>query len=265
MATVTANGIDIFYRQEGSGPDLVLIMGLGAHSGAWLPNVPALAERFRVTSFDNRGAGRTSAPDEPYSIAGMADDAAALMGELGIQRAHILGASMGGMIAQEFVVNRPGLVDRLVIACSRARTGELRRRISIAQRALWEADVPRDAIAAIQQPWGRTSATLQDETMPMELLALQAKDPYPIQKHAYLRQLDATMAHDTYARLGAISAPTLVIVGAEDILTPPFESAELARLIPGAELRILPRGGHGFTGEYPAEFNRAVIDFLGRE
>lgn len=264
MAIATVNGIDIYHRREGDGPDLVLVMGLGAHSGAWLLNAPAFAKHFRVLTFDNRGSGRTSAPDEPYSIAGMADDTAALMDALGIVRAHVLGASMGGMIAQELAIAHPERVERLVIACSRAKTGDLRRRVAVAQRALWEADVPREAIAAIQQPWGRTSATLQDERLPMELLALGARDPYPIGKHAYLRQLDATMAHDTVDRLGRISAATLVLVGAEDILTPPSESAELARLIPGAELRILPRGGHGFSGEYPTEFNRAVLEFLRR-
>lgn len=264
MTTLKANGIDIYYRQEGTGPDLLLIMGLGAHSGAWLLNAPALAKRFRVTTFDNRGTGRTSAPDEPYSIRGMAGDTAALMDGLGIARAHIVGASMGGMIAQELAINYPEKIDRLVIACSRAKAGELRKRIAIAQRALWEADIPRDVMAAIQQPWGSTSAILQDEHLPMERLALAAKDPYPVQKHAYLRQLDATIAFDTTDRLGKITAPTLVLVGAEDILTPPFESAELARAIPGAEMRVLPRGGHGFAAEYPAEFNRAVAAFLAR-
>jgi 3-oxoadipate enol-lactonase len=264
VPTVAVNGIDIYYDQRGEGPDLVLIMGLGAHSGAWALNAPELAKRYRVTTFDNRGAGRTSAPDEPYSIRQMADDTAALIKALGIERAHVLGASMGGMVAQELAINYGSLINRLVIACSRAKAGELRRKVAMAQRALWESGLPRDAIAAIQQPWGSTSARLQDERTPLELLALQALDPYPIEKHAYLRQLDATMEHDTLDRLKRISAPTLVLVGAEDILTPPFESIEIAREIPGAELRIMARGGHGFSGEYPAEFNKTVLEFLSR-
>ncbi len=262
MSTVRANGIDIHYRQEGEGPDLVLIMGLGAHAGAWAMNAPVFATRFRVTTFDNRGSGRTSAPDEPYSMGQMGDDTAALMDALGIGKADVMGASMGGMIAQELAISHGEKVDRLVIACSRARTGELRKRISIAQKALWQSGIPREVISAIQQPWGRTTATLQDESLPMELLALGEKDPYPIQPHAYVRQLEATMAHDTLDRLPRITAPTLVLVGGEDILTPPYESVEIARAIPGAQLRILPRGGHGFSGEYPREFNAAVLDFL---
>ncbi|MFN0094666.1 MAG: alpha/beta fold hydrolase [Dehalococcoidia bacterium] len=262
MPTARVNGIEMYYNQQGEGADLLMIMGLGAHSGAWLLNAPPLSKHFRVTTFDNRGAGRTSALDEPYSMRGMADDTAALMAELGIAKAHVVGASMGGMVAQELAINHPERVDRLVIACSRARASELRRKVAVAQRALWEAGIPRDAIAAIQQPWGSTGAILQDEFLPIERLALAAKDPYPIQKHAYLRQLDATIAHDTYDRLSTIVAPTLVLVGAEDVLTPPYESEEIARLIPGAKLQILPRGGHGFSGEYPDQFNRAVRTFL---
>ena len=262
MTTAHVNGIDIHYTQRGEGADLVLINGLGGHSGAWALNAPAFAKQFHVTTFDNRGAGRTTAPDEPYSIAGMADDAAALMAELDIGRAHILGVSMGGMVAQELAIRHPGVVDRLIIACSRARTGELRRKVAVAQRALWEADVPRESIAAIQMNWGSTTARLQDPEAPLELLALQASDPYKIQKHAYLRQLDATIAHDTVDRLGGVQAETLVLVGAEDVLTPPHESIEIAELIPNARLQILPRGGHGFSGEYAPEFNRAVLDFL---
>jgi pimeloyl-ACP methyl ester carboxylesterase len=262
MPELRANGIDIHYDQQGDGPDLVLVMGLGAHSGAWALNAPAFARHFRVTTFDNRGAGRTSAPDEPYSIRGMAEDTAALMDALGIRRAHVAGASMGGMIAQELAINFGEKIDRLVIACSRARTSELRKLVSVAQRALWEAGLPREAISAIQQPWGSTSAVLQDERKPLDALRLAAADPYPIQKHAFLRQLDATMAHDALERLAAITAPTLVLVGAEDILTPPYENAEIARNIPGAQFRILPRGGHGFSAEYAADFNRAVVDFL---
>jgi 3-oxoadipate enol-lactonase len=262
MATVQANGIEMFYKQTGDGPDLVLIMGLGAHSGAWALNVPAFEPHFRVTVFDNRGAGRTEAPDAPYSIRQMADDTAALMDALGIERAHIMGASMGGMIAQEFGINYPEKVNRLVIACSRARTGELRKKISVAQRALWEAGVPAESIRAIQMPWGSTGAILQDESLALEALALGLKDPYPIKKHAYLRQLDATMAHDALDRLGQITAETLVIVGAEDILTPPAESEEIARAIPNARMQVMPRGGHGFFSEYAPQVNRAVLSFL---
>lgn len=262
MPTIAANGIDVYYEQEGEGDDLLLIAGLGAHSGAWALNRPAFAQKFRVTVFDNRGAGRTSAADEPYSIRSMADDTAALLRAIGIDRTHVLGASLGGFVAQELGINYPGLVDRLVLACTRATTGELRRQIAIGQRALWESGISREAIAAIQQPWTSSTAVLQDPVKPLDALSMLSDDPYPIARHAYLGQLDAMLAHDTRDRLPQITAETLVIVGTADVLTPPYEAEEVAALIPKARMHVLPRGGHGFMREFPAEFNRAVLNFL---
>ena len=262
MPTIRANGIDIYYEQHGAGPDLVLIMGLGAHLGAWALQTPAFARHFRVTLFDNRGAGRTSAPDAPYSILGMADDTAALMDELGIARAHIAGASMGGMIAQELAINRPERVDRLVLACTRARAGEGRHLLAPAQAALYDLEIDGVQRALLTMPWSYTAAFMSEPRRVLAAVELRRKDPYPIQSHAYHRQQAAVMAHDTLDRLHGIAAPTLVLVAAEDILTPVDESAELARAIPGARLKVLPRGGHAFFAEYAQDFNRAVIDFL---
>lgn len=265
MPSIHANGIEMYYEQHGSGPDVLLIMGLGAHSGAWALQTPQFARSFRVTVFDNRGAGRSSAPDEPYSMAGMADDTAALMTALAIPRAHIVGASMGGMIGQELAINHPERVDRLVLACTRARAGAVRHLLAPAQAALYEFDLDPSQRSVLSMPWAYTSAFLADARRVMEAVALGKKNPYPVQKHAYLRQQAAVMAHDTVARLGRISGPALVLVGAEDILTPVDESSELARGIPGARLKVLPRGGHAFFAEYPAEVNRAVLDFLSAE
>jgi 3-oxoadipate enol-lactonase len=262
MPYADANGVRLYYEQEGSGPDLVLIMGLGAHLGAWALQRPDLSRHFRVTAFDNRGAGRSDAPDEPYSIAGMADDTVALMTSLGIARAHVVGASMGGMIAQELAIRHPDRVDGLVLACTRAKAGPLRELMAPVDRWLREQGLDRIQLALLTMPWGRTAAFMSDQEKVLKQLELVRMDPYPMQLHAYLRQHSAVMAHDTLGRLGSIRARTLVLVGAEDVLTPPAESRVLAAAIPGARLVELPRGGHGFTGEYPDEFNAAVIDFL---
>ena len=264
MLHIHVNGLDLYCEQHGSGPDLLLIMGLGAHSGAWALQTPVFATQFRVTVFDNRGAGRSAAPDEPYSIRGMADDTAALMAALGITRAHVVGVSMGGMIAQELAINHPERVERLVIACSRARTGELRRVLAPAQAALFDTAVEPAQRALLGMPWSFTAAFMSEPRRVLAALEQRRHDPYPVQPHAYRRQQDAVMAHDTLDRLGRITAPTLVLVGAEDILTPVAESVEIARGIPGAQLTVLPRGGHGFAAEYAADFNRAVLDFLTR-
>jgi 3-oxoadipate enol-lactonase len=264
MQTVTAGDVELYYEQQGDGPDLLLIMGLGAHLGAWALQIPAFARQFRVTAFDNRGAGRSAAPDRPSSIRGMADDTAALLDALGIARAHVVGASMGGMIAQELAINHPQRVDRLVLACSRARSGPLRHVLAPAQAALRDLDLDPAERALVTMPWAYTSAFMSQPDRVLRALELLRKDPYPIQPHAYRRQQEAVMAHDTLARLGQVRAPTLVLVGAEDILTPVAEAVELAEAIPGAHLHVLPRGGHAFTAEYPDEVNQAVLAFLTR-
>ena len=264
MPTVRAGGIELYYEQHGDGPDLVLVMGLGAHLGAWAQQTPVFAREFRVTVFDNRGAGRSAAPDEPYSIGQMADDTVALLDVLKIDRAHVVGASMGGMDAQEMAINHPDRVDRVVLACTRARAGEVRHILAPAQTALLDTDLDPIQRAVLSMPWSYTSAFMSDSRRVLAALELRKKDPYPIQPHAYRRQQAAVMAHDTVDRLNRIAAPAMVLVGAEDILTPVEESVELAKRIPGAHLRILPRGGHAFFAEYPAEVNNAVLDFLKR-
>lgn len=265
MPAVRVNDIDIYFEQHGSGPDLLLIMGLGAHLGAWALQTPAFARQFRVTVFDNRGAGRSSAPDEPYSMRGMADDTAALMDALGIPHAHVVGASMGGMIAQELAINHPERVDRLVLACTRARAGDVRHILAPAQAALYDLEIDPSQRALLGMPWAYTSAFMSQPERVLAALELRRKDPYPIRPHAYHRQQAAVMAHDTLDRLGRITAPTLVLVGAEDILTPVEESVELVQGIPGAHLTVLPRGGHGFFAEYADDVNRAVLGFLTRD
>jgi 3-oxoadipate enol-lactonase len=252
----------MYNEQEGAGPDVVLIAGLSGHGGHWLPQRQALADAYRVTVFDNRGAGRTDAPDEPYSIRQMADDTAGLIEALGIERAHVVGSSMGGMIAQELAINYPERVDRLVVACSRMKPGAIRQLMGPVDRWLRENRLDRIQLSLLTIPWVMTPTFVADESRVSQRLELASKDPYPISLHGYLRQHGAVMAHDTSDRLGKIRARTLVLVGAEDILTPVSESRDLVARIPGAELRILPRGGHGFFGEYPAETSAALREFF---
>ena len=160
-------------------------------------------------------------------------------------------------------INHPRRVRKLILACTRAKPTATRRMASEVQRAVRMADLGPREREAYGMPWGRTAAFMQDQARVDAAVELAGNDPYPIAPHAYMRQLEATMAHDTIGRLHQITAQTLVLVGAEDILTPPWESATIAKEIPGATMRVLPRGGHGFAVEYPADFNAAVIEFLG--
>lgn len=264
MPTADINGIDMYYRRReaGSGPPLLLIPGFGGHAGAFAPQYAAFSKRFDVIAVDNRGAGRTTAPDQPYSMAQMADDAVALLDHLGIAQAHVLGTSMGGMIAQEMAITHPERIDALVLACTRAKPTDARRLAGEAQRALAMADLPPGARAAQDMPWSFTTGFMQDTAKVDARIRIAIADPYPAGRIGYLRQLDAVLAHDTLGRLDRITARTLVLVGADDILTPPAESKVLARDIPNATLRVLSHGGHGFSAEYAEEFNAAVLEFL---
>lgn len=264
MPVASVNGIEMYYRRReaGSGPPLLLIPGFGGHAGAFAPQYAAFSKRYDVIAIDNRGAGRTSAPDEPYSMAQMAADAVALLDHLGIERAHVLGTSMGGMIAQEMAIACPERVDALVLACTRAKPADARRLAGEAQRALAMADLAPGVRAAHEMPWSFTTSFMQDPAKVDARIRIAIADPYPVSRIGYLRQLDAVLAHDTLGRLDRIKARTLVLVGADDILTPPAESELLARDIANATLRVLPHGGHGFSAEYAEEFNAAVLEFL---
>ena len=230
----------------------------------WEPQLAALRGRFRITVFDNRGAGRSDAPDEPYTTRLMADDTAALLDAIGVSRAHVVGTSLGGMIAQSCAAHHPAKVDRLVLACSRIKAGPVRQLMAPITRSLLKHDDEIDRVQRVllTMPWAMTAAFTSDDEKVLAALEGAKADPSPMKLHAYLRQHDASAAHDASEHVGRISAPTLVLVGAEDVLTPVWASRALAAAIPGAELRVLPRGGHGFFMEYAADVNAALLEFL---
>ncbi len=257
MPTVHVNGIDLYYEQHGVGPDVLLIAGLGAHTGDWARQVPALARHFRVTAFDNRGCGRSSAPDEPTSIRQMAEDAIALMDALGIGRAHVVGSSMGGEIAQELAIAFPQRVDRLVLMATTAggywahvveteqRPVDLRRLVLRLRGLARQLRRRLRALAARRSGRGA-----------------QPPEPPPASAHGLRRQQEAAAAFDAHGRLHRITAPTLVLAGSRDQVAPVAAAEELARGIPGARLVVLRGAGHLMHYERADEVNRLLLDFL---
>lgn len=261
MPLAQVNGIERFYRETGSGDALLLINGLGGTSLNWEPLLPALAARFRVITSDNRGVGRSAAPPGPYTTRQMAEDAAALLAHLGVARAHVVGSSLGGMIAQELALAYPTLVDRLVLfaTLARPRLAIIGPWLSFIEQAM-ERGLDPAGVAALGLGWWYSPAFLARPDRVEEALAW--RDPYPAPAHGIAAQAAAARTHDALDHLPRIAAPTLVLVGAEDIFTPVYYARELAVGIPGARLRVLVRGGHAALWEYPEAGAAALLAFL---
>jgi 3-oxoadipate enol-lactonase len=263
--TVQANGQELYYELHGEGPPLVLVMGIGYDSSLWtLAQVPVLSTQFQVILVDNRDAGRSSKAGQPYKIADMADDLAGLLDALGIQRSHLLGLSMGGMIAVEFALRHGDRLDRLVLAGTGAAPG----RSAVDPIQVWSWVKANDATGEVfggQQFVSLFStAFLRNHEAVRDTAELLASNPYPMSPEAYGRQADAYRQFDALDRLAAIKAPTLVVVGEQDLLTPPWIAREVAEAIPGARFEVIRGDGssHVVPIECPDEFNRLVLKFL---
>lgn len=262
MPTASVRGVELYYEEYGRGEPLVLVPGFGTGLWSWFRQVPAFAERFRVIVFDPRGVARSPAPDEPFTMRDLAEDLAALLEELKVERAHVLGASFGGFVAQEFALAHPQRTRSLVLCCTsyggpghRPPAPETLAAIASTKGLNTEERVRENLLLAFSPRF------VEEQPAEAErVINLRAENDVP--EHAYLRQLQAAVAFDAAARVGAINVPTLVISGDADVIVPHENSLNLAAAIPGAALRIIEGGSHTFFIERPREFNRVVVEFI---
>jgi len=254
----------MFYQDVGDGEPLVLIMGFGGDTTAWALQMADFPARHRVIAFDNRGVGRSDAPDHPYTTRMMAGDALGLMDALGVDRAHVLGVSMGGMIAQELALARPDRVRSLHLACTFARPAAYMLALNAAWREM-RLGLGRESTLRALALWLFSPTTYAERPDFIEaLLQNSLANPYPQSLAGFLRQGEAVAAHDALERLPAIRCPTLVSVAEDDILVPPRFSRELVSRVRGAELQLVPGAGHGYFLERPDLFNALSLDFIAR-
>ena len=234
---------------------IVFLHGLGGSHAMWLYQVPAFCDRFPVITVDLRGHGQSSGGDADFGMADMARDVARLLRNLGVGRAHIVGLSLGGMVAQQVALDSPVAVASLVLADTLAGApagAEVLMRDAL--RFIEEGDMAEIAKARITNAFSdRVDAAMRDY-----FIDQVARND----KSAYVRAARAAFGFNTRERLGEISAPTLVVVGEDDRVTPPVCSEELAAGIRGARLVRIPGGGHITNVEFPREFNGALKDFL---
>ncbi len=262
MPCTDAPGFRMEYKTHGRGAPLLLINGLGSDRSEWLHQLPAFSRRFRVITFDNRGAGGSDTPPGPYTTAQMADDAAALLGHLGVERAHVLGVSLGGMVAQELALRHPDRVRRLVLACT-APGGEGSLRPAPEVLKLFVLSPGTDLEEGIRRVVPLLYSERYRRDCPREIEEfVRRRLAMPVSAQSNAWQLAAAMSHAAWDRLGAIGIPTLVITGDGDMVVPPENSRRIAHRIPGAKLVVLPEAPHRLFAENAEAFNREVLSFL---
>lgn len=266
MPKAKVNEVNIDYAVHGRGEPLVLIQGLGGPRSGWIFQTRAFGKYYRVITFDNRGVGKSDKPGGSYTVRTMADDTIALLDYLGVDKAHVLGISLGGMIAQEIAINYPERVRKLILACTAAETGATDESVITAMglgdgssgaegRDLRGVDMAKVMSAVISLSYNRRLFRLL--FLPLAKIYLRFGEVKGISG-----QLEAAAAYSTLDRLQQIKAPTLVIVGTGDKLMPVHSSEVLADRIPGARLVKVEGGSHSFFMEMRGRFNKEVLDFL---
>ena len=260
---VRADNLDIWTEQIGQGADVLLIGGLGDTVESWQFQLDGLADHYRLTAFDNRGAGRTAMPSEPVTAKKLADDAAQVLRALGIRSAHVVGFSMGSAIAQELALRHPERVRSLVLVSTYARPDALLRAQFTFWRWLPEVAPSERAFFEGFFTWVYTPRAHEDGTVD-QIVAEALAFPHQQSVEAFQAQVDVCLAHDTVDRLSEIAAPTLVLSGELDILMPPRVGRSVAAAIAKAHFEIMPGEAHQPFQEVPGEFN-ARVDAFWRE
>lgn len=258
---VAINNIRLFVERHGDGEPLLLVPGLGAGAWLWAKNVSCWAKHFDLIMPELRGSGRSDKPDEHYTIGKFSADLKALLDELQIEQAHVLGVSMGGFVAQHLAASWPERVRKLAL-------------ISTSLGGQCQIGPDGETLSRLIRPRGKTRRERLEDGYVLnfseDFLARHVEEleritewrtNFPQPEHIYYRQLLAGNAYDGAALAARITAPTLICAGKDDPLVPLANAHALQQAIPHAQLQIL-EGRHMFFFEHPRKFNQAVLDFL---
>jgi 3-oxoadipate enol-lactonase len=258
-ATAESAGARIAWERRGTGAPLLLVHGLGYARWGWEPVTDSLAERHEVVLFDNRGIAESEAPPGPYSVEELARDAVAVLDAAGLKRAHVLGTSLGGMVALQLALDHADRLDRLVLACTTSGGSGAAPMPEQTLRLLAEAPaLPADVALRrfIENAFGPDlDAALVDRIMEHRLATAQPQA-------AWMAQAAAGAGFDVWDRVGEVRAPTLVLTGDADNVVDPRNSELLAQRIPDARLEVFAGAGHLFFWEHPQRFVDVVREFL---
>ena len=262
MPKVSVNGLKIYYEIEGDGAPVVLIPGFAAGRWIWFKQTAELSRNFRVVVFDPRGVSASDKPEGPQTIGLLADDVAHLLDTIGIESAHIVGASFGGFVAQEFALKYPAMTRKLVLCCTSfggpnhvVPAPETLQALASTKGLNSEERMRANLLLAFTPEYVQSQVDEVDH-----IVRMRATNEVP--EHIYMSQLQAAMSFNTESRLAEIKSPTLVLSGDADIIVPVQNSRNLAAKIPGATLQIVEGGSHTFFIEQAGTFNRILEEFL---
>lgn len=261
MPIARAHDIELDYERSGSGPPLLLIMGMSGTYEHWgEPFLAPLREEFETIVYDHRGVGASSRVERPFTIVDLARDAAALLDELEIDSAHVLGISMGGMVAQELALSHPQRVRTLTLGCTYCGGPGSALATDEATRILRDALATRERRQAIDAAWQvNVSAQFATEQAAYErFMAIGLSKA--VASTVVMEQMRAISTHDTASRLGEIETPTLIVHGDEDIMLPVENAHLIASLMRSARLEIIAGAGHLFFWEQPQRAAALVCD-----
>ncbi len=262
MPRASVNGLKLYYEIEGDGAPVVLIPGFAAGRWIWFKQTADLSRDFRVIVFDPRGVSASDKPEGPQTISLLAGDVAHLLETIGVESAHIVGASFGGFVAQEFALKYPAMTRKLVLCCTSfggpnhvAPSTDTLAALASTKGLNSEERMRANLLLAFTPEYVRREVSEVDR-----IVHLRATNEVP--EHIYLSQLQAAMSFNAESRLDQITSPTLVLTGDADVIVPVQNSRNLAAMIPGAELKIVAGGSHTFFIEQADQFNRIITEFL---
>ncbi|HKJ25985.1 MAG TPA: alpha/beta fold hydrolase [Myxococcota bacterium] len=268
MEYASVGGRRIAYEIHGEHPGtpLVLVMGVGGSCRGWLPfQVPAFAKSRRVVVYDHRGVGESDDDARPFTVADLAEDLVGLLDTLSIERAHVLGAFLGGMVAQRAALDHPARVERLALVGTYARPDRKRQLLLEQWKEMARADASQDLLMRNRLLWTLRDETLDDTELVDGMIEFFRRDGPATSAATFERQCDACLGHDVLDRLGEIAVPTLVLCGERDQLTPVRLHRELAAPLRDGRLVVLPYAGHLVEVETADRFNAVVEQFLDDE
>jgi len=260
MPRMSIGDFSLYVERHGDGFPVLLISGLSGHAAYWEAQIPAFSREFGVVLHDHRGVGQSDHVKMSYTVDKMAADVIGLMNKLEIEKAHIVGHSTGGAIAQILAIEHPQRVAALVITASWPKPDAYFRREFMLRKEILEGLGPTAYIqqASLMLYPAAWVAEHNEELRGYEARMIANFPPTEIMAS----RIDALMAFDRAKDLGKIKAPTLIVGAADDQVTPAYQSEALARAIPNAELKMFASGGHAFTQVKPRDFNQAVLPFL---